>query len=136
MKKILFLFVITILLASTNYAQKGSTATDTSTTGWSMPSTYTPHFSFPVYKLLSNPGGWINKTNYLIDAALYSTDSLISAMTTTSGYYINSNDFTVSGDSVQINSDTRPILNITNDSTLCPSGQLYIKSDGTVKRKY
>jgi hypothetical protein len=114
MKKLLFLFFL--VLFTNVYAQKGSTLTDTTTTGWALPSAFTPHFKIPIYKLLSNPGGWINKTNYIVDNELYSLDSAISLVANGISYYLNPNDFTVTGgDSVALN---KQVVRVTNNSTL------------------
>lgn len=68
MKKVII--ILFILFTSIIYAQ-GETTTPYDTTGWDEPQTFTDHYSFPIYRLLSNPGGWINRSQALVDSLLY-----------------------------------------------------------------
>jgi hypothetical protein len=69
MKKLLFVFV---LLSASLYAQSkvGTTFTPYDTTGWNPPQDSTLHYKLPIYRLLSNPGGWINISQVKIDSLL------------------------------------------------------------------
>lgn len=67
MKKI---FLILLLLISVSYAQRktGSLASPYSIAGWDTLYGTTTHYSLPIYRLLSNPGGWINRSQRAIDS--------------------------------------------------------------------
>jgi len=77
----LFLGIIFLLISFTTFGQSiGSTVTPYDTAGWDMPQEYTNFYGFPIYRLLSNPGGWINRSqtemDSLFNALIVYTDSL------------------------------------------------------------
>lgn len=68
----MFKKLIVLIFISFMYLHgQGSTSTPYDTTGWSIPQAYTTHYSLPVYRLLSNPGGWINLSQVKTDSLLY-----------------------------------------------------------------
>ena len=58
----------------------GDLSSPYSISGWDSPVEYTTHYQLPIYQLLSNPGGWINKSQAKVDSLLNAlvvyTDSL------------------------------------------------------------
>lgn len=70
MKRIFLLIFILVLIGSGTSAQtkKGSTATPYSTLGWDAPVEYSQYYGLYIYRLLSNPGGWVNKQTVRIDS--------------------------------------------------------------------
>jgi len=73
----------------------GSTETPYDTTGWDEPAEYTEHYNLPIYQLLSNPGGWINRSQSKVD-------SLLNALIVLTDYYqqVIRNDTLVFSDSL------------------------------------
>ena len=52
---------------------QGSTLTPYSTDGWDNPIEYSTYYHLPIYRLLSNPGGWININTRKIDSLFHAT---------------------------------------------------------------
>ena len=82
----ILLFVLALFLAFTvmftdkAFGQIGSTDTPFSTDGWEDPVDSTQYYKLFIYRLLSNPGGWINwqtqKIDSLLEALTVYTDTL------------------------------------------------------------
>ncbi len=77
-KKILFFIII---LVSISFSQRiGDVSTPYATVGWDSLYGYTIYYRLPVYRLLSNPGGWININQRMVDSLfnelIVLTDSL------------------------------------------------------------
>lgn len=85
MKKIFLLF---LLLISVSYSQRktGSLASPYSTSGWDTLAARTIYYQLPIYRLLSNPGGWININQRMIDSLF---NALIVFVDTTQHQIIN-----------------------------------------------
>lgn len=65
-KKIL---IIVIIFINSLLAQRiGDITSPYSTSGWDTPYGYTTYFGLPLYRLLSNPGGWINISQRMSDS--------------------------------------------------------------------
>ena len=79
---ILWLVIFAVVCSMPVKAQNiGDTSTPYDTTGgWDAPEEFTGHYGLPIYRLLSNPGGWINISQRMIDSLFYAlivyTDSL------------------------------------------------------------
>jgi hypothetical protein len=80
MKHITTIFFLLLFTMSVYSQTVGDLSTPYSTSGWDAPAEYTSHYQLPVYTLLSNPGGWINKSQVKVDSLLNAlivlTDSL------------------------------------------------------------
>lgn len=84
MKKILFLLLLAFLFYKPAIAQSigsvGDTDSPYSTKGWDSPIDSTQYYQLPIYRLLSNPGGWINwsqrKIDSLFNALIVYTDAM------------------------------------------------------------
>lgn len=64
-----FLAIIVIFLMTMPVlAQVGDTDTPYATNGWDAPEAYSTYYNLPIYRLLSNPGGWININQRMVDS--------------------------------------------------------------------
>lgn len=70
MKRIFSIVAFIFIITAVGYSQ-GDVTSPYSTTGWDAPYGYTTHYGLPIYTLLSNPGGWINKSQKAVDSLLY-----------------------------------------------------------------
>jgi len=70
MRKFLLLFSILIIFSTGVFAQVGDTDSPFSTSGWEEPVDSTNYYKLFIYRLLSNPGGWINWQTQKIDSLL------------------------------------------------------------------
>jgi hypothetical protein len=98
MRKILILLLI--LLSSSLFAQTvGETDSPYDIDGWDSPEDSTAYYNLAIFRLLSNPGGWINRNTRAIDSLL---NELI-IYTDTNSLYIE-NDTLKMRDSVKVTS--------------------------------
>ncbi len=66
MKRIIF---VLLLISTFTFGQKiGDVSSPYSIAGWDTVYGYTPYYLLPIYRLLSNPGGWININQRMIDS--------------------------------------------------------------------
>jgi hypothetical protein len=68
MKKVLIIILLLFCVSVQAQRKVGSLASIFSTSGWDVPNSYTPYYTLPYYTLLSNPGGWINISQRMIDS--------------------------------------------------------------------
>ena len=70
MKKLLLLFSVLFILFSYNVFAQGETDSPYDIDGWDLPEDSTDNYQLWIYRLLSNPGGWINWNTRKIDSLL------------------------------------------------------------------
>ena len=79
MKKLYLGFIFAMCILFNTMQAQGDVSTPYSIEGWDNPIEFTTHYQLPVYRLLSNPGGWINrsqtKVDSLFNALIVLTDS-------------------------------------------------------------
>lgn len=72
MKKYLLLLVfVPLILYPQQRIKVGDLSSPYATTGWDTLYGRTQYFNLPIYQLLSNPGGWININQRMVDSLLY-----------------------------------------------------------------
>lgn len=55
-------------MSTLTFAQVGDTDSPFATNGWDAPEDSTTYYNLPIYRLLSNPGGWINISQRMVDS--------------------------------------------------------------------
>jgi len=78
---LIFTVAFAVIFTIETYGQTiGDTDSPYSTNGWDLPIDSTQYYKLPIYRLLSNPGGWINWSqrgvDSLLNALIVYTDSL------------------------------------------------------------
>lgn len=66
MKKLITILIL--FLSTLTFAQVGDTDSPFATNGWDAPEDSTTYYNLPIYRLLSNPGGWINISQRMVDS--------------------------------------------------------------------
>lgn len=108
-KLIPLVLVLVVLFMARLYGQNiGSTETPYDTEGWDLPEEYTEHYQLPVYRLLSNPGGWINLSQRWVDSLFH---ALI--------VYTKDNHFLIVNDTLQFSSSMSGIDEFDGTATAC-----------------
>jgi hypothetical protein len=68
MKKLIVFFLIIVSISFGQVRKTGDISTPFSTLGWDAPHSFSSYYGLPFYRLLSNPGGWINISQRMIDS--------------------------------------------------------------------
>jgi len=76
MRRIIIYTIITIgfilLFSKMVFSQKiGSIVTNFDTVGWDTPASFSTYYQLAYYRLLSNPGGWVNLNTQKVDSLLH-----------------------------------------------------------------